>query len=337
MKSLICEHPTHLEYKERPVPTPTENEVLLKVKTIGICGTDIHAWAGKQPYFSYPRILGHEICGDIVALGNNVTQFNLGQQAAVIPYVSCQQCSACLDDRPNCCEKISVIGVHQDGGMAEYIAVPATNVLLADAIPPEAAALIEPFAISAHAVRRAECVPGDSVLVVGGGPIGLGVAAIARADGVQVALADTQPERRTHTEHQLGIPTLDPAHPHFDAQLRACFQGELPNKVIDATGNEYAMNNSVNLIRHGGHIIFVGLFKGNLSFPDPDFHKKETTMKGSRNATHEDFAKVERLMNEGKISADMMLSHRFSFHSLADIYEKEIVNNKNLLKAVVTF
>lgn len=337
MKSLICEKPTHLQYKEQPVPTLAENDVLLKVKTVGICGTDIHAWAGKQPFFNYPRILGHEICGDIIAQGEGVTRFHIGQQAVVIPYLSCQKCSACLAGRPNCCENISVIGVHQDGGMAEYIAVPESNLLLAEALDPAAAALIEPFAISAHAVRRAECTPGDSVLVVGGGPIGLGVAAIALADGLRVVLADTQAERRAHTERQLHIPALDPAHADFEPQLRACFQGELPNKVIDATGNENAMNNSVNLIRHGGHIIFVGLFKGNLSFPDPDFHKKETTMKGSRNATHEDFAKVGRLMSEGKISAHMLLSHRFSFHVLADIYEKEIVNNKELLKAVVEF
>ena len=209
--------------------------------------------------------------------------------------------------------------------------------LLAEGIDPAAAALIEPFAISAHAIRRAECAPGDSVLVVGGGPIGLGVAAIGLADGLNIALADTQPERRAHTHNLLGIPVLDPASPQFEQQLRANFQGELPNKVIDATGNEIAMNNSVNLIRHGGQIIFVGLFKGNLSFSDPDFHKKETTMKGSRNATHEDFAKVARLMSEGKISAEMMLSHRFDFSSLAVIYETEIVNNKNLLKAVVEF
>ncbi|MEQ9860256.1 zinc-binding alcohol dehydrogenase family protein [Pectobacterium cacticida] len=337
MKTLICREPTCFEYKERPVPTPAENEVLLKVKTIGICGTDIHAWAGKQPFFNYPRVLGHEICGVIVAIGNKVTHFSVGQQAAVIPYLSCNRCSACFDHRPNCCENISVIGVHQDGGMVEYITVPESNVLLAEGITPAAAALIEPFAISAHAIRRAECQPEDNVLVVGGGPIGLGIAAIGIADGVNLVLADTQAERRLHAHQRLSIAVLDPTDPQFERQLRASFQGELPNKVIDATGNEFAMNNSVNLIRHGGHIIFVGLFKGNLSFSDPDFHKKETTMKGSRNATHEDFAKVARLMREGKIDAKMMLSHRFNFSSLAEIYETQIVNNKNLLKAVVEF
>lgn len=162
MKSLICRQPTQFEYKERPVPTPVENEVLLKVKTVGICGTDIHAWAGKQPFFNYPRVLGHEICGDVVAIGNNVTRFHIGQQAAVIPYLSCNACSACLNHRPNCCENISVIGVHQDGGMVEYIAVPESNVLLAEGIDPAAAALIEPFAISAHAIRRGHWPGGRS-------------------------------------------------------------------------------------------------------------------------------------------------------------------------------
>ncbi|PWC15803.1 galactonate oxidoreductase [Brenneria roseae subsp. americana] len=337
MKSLICQHPTQMEYIERPIPVPSDSEVLIKVKTVGICGTDIHAWAGNQPFFNYPRVLGHEICGEVIAFGKKITSFRIGQQASVIPYIACNHCSACLNNRPNCCENISVIGVHQDGGMAEYLSVPAANLLSAENIDPITAALIEPFAISAHAVRRADCMPGESVLVVGGGPIGLGVAAIALADNLHVVLADTQLERREHSKNILGIRVLNPADADFESQLRQAFHGELPNKVIDATGNQHAMNNCVNLIRHGGQIIFVGLFKGNLSFSDPDFHKKETTMKGSRNATTEDFKKVEKLMSEGKLKAEMMLSHRFTFSELSDIYESEIVNNRNLLKAVVEF
>ncbi|PWC21663.1 galactonate oxidoreductase [Brenneria roseae subsp. roseae] len=337
MKSLICQHPTQMKYIDRPIPVPSDSEVLIKVKTVGICGTDIHAWAGNQPFFNYPRVLGHEICGEVIALGKKITSFRIGQQTSVIPYIACNHCSACLNNRPNCCENISVIGVHQDGGMAEYLSVPAENLLSAENIDPITAALIEPFAISAHAVRRADCTPGESVLVVGGGPIGLGVAAIAQADKLHVVLADTQLERREHSKNILGICVLNPADADFESQLRQAFHGELPNKVIDATGNQHAMNNCVNLIRHGGQIIFVGLFKGNLSFSDPDFHKKETTMKGSRNATTEDFKKVEKLMSEGKLKAEMMLSHRFTFSELSDIYESEIVNNKNLLKAVVEF
>ncbi|WJV62135.1 zinc-binding alcohol dehydrogenase family protein [Pectobacteriaceae bacterium CE70] len=337
MKSLVCLEPENMLFQQRNKPIPADNEVLIKIKTVGICGTDIHAWAGKQPFFSYPRVLGHEICGEVVGLGNNIHDIRIGKQVVVIPYVACKKCPACLSGRTNCCENISVIGVHQDGGFSEYLSVPVTNILLAEGIDPESAALIEPFAISAHAVRRAEIKPEEPVLVVGAGPIGLGVAAIAKADGAHVLVADTSAERRTHVQRYLQLEALDPAQADFDAQLREKFSGSLAQKVIDATGNPLAMNNTVNLIRHGGSIIFVGLFKGELQFSDPEFHKKETTIMGSRNATLDDFAKVGRLMVEGKLRAEMMLTHRYRFDVLADVYEKDVINNRDLIKGVIHF
>lgn len=337
MNTLICQEPKKLVWKERDIPIPGNGEALIKIKSVGICGTDIHAWGGNQPFFSYPRVLGHEICGEVVSLGRNIQNLEIGQQVAVIPYVACQQCPACQSGRTNCCEKISVIGVHQDGGFSEYLSVPVTNLLDAQGIDPQAAALIEPYAISAHAVRRAAVAPGEQVLVVGAGPIGLGAAAIAKADGAQVVVADTSPARREHVVSRLGLPVIDPSAEDFDAQLRDQFGGSLAQKVIDATGNQHAMNNTVNLIRHGGSIVFVGLFKGDLQFSDPEFHKKETTMMGSRNATPEDFAKVGRLMSEGKLTADMMLTHRYAFATLAEIYERDVINNRELIKGVITF
>lgn len=173
MKVLICQEIKNLVWEVRERPVPGDNEALIKIKTVGICGTDIHAWAGNQPFFSYPRVLGHEICGEVIESGKNIHNFNIGQQVAVIPYISCQQCPACKSGRTNCCEKISVIGVHQDGGFSEYLSVPVANILPADGIDPQAAALIEPFAISAHAVRRAAIAPSEQVLVVGAGPVNM--------------------------------------------------------------------------------------------------------------------------------------------------------------------
>ncbi|AHG21721.1 galactonate oxidoreductase [Chania multitudinisentens RB-25] len=337
MSTLVCQEPTKLVYQQRALPQPAPHEAVLKVITVGICGTDIHAWSGQQPFFSYPRVLGHEICGEIVSVGSSVNGLHIGQRVAVIPYVSCQHCSACHSGRPNCCENISVIGVHQDGGFSEYLSVPVSNLLAVDDVEPEAAALIEPFSISAHALRRAAVVQGDHLLVVGAGPIGLGVAAIAKADGAKVVVADTSAQRRAHVEQVLGLATLNPADSGFEAALRAQFDGMLAEKIIDATGNQRAMNQSVNLIRHGGSITFVGLFKGDLQFSDPEFHKKETTMMGSRNATKEDFVKVGQLMATGKITAKMMLSHQFDFATLAEKYEADVINNKQLIKGVIRF
>lgn len=335
MKTLVCKKPFKLAYEEREKPRAKSDEAIIKISAVGICGTDIHAYAGNQPFFSYPRVLGHEASGVIIELGENVSSFKVGQRVALIPYVSCDECDACKSGKTNCCEKISVIGVHEDGAFSEYLPVPAKNILpIDDSVDFTTAALIEPFAISAHAIRRAQLNKGDDVLVVGAGPIGLAAAAIAFADGANVVVADTSAERRSHIQKQLpGIKSLDP----INEKLEDFFGGKLPLVVIDATGNPKAMNNAVNSIRHGGKIVFVGLFKGNLEISDPDFHKKETTMMGSRNATFEDFAKVQRLMSEGKISAKMMLTHLFDYDELADIYEEKITKNKELIKSVILF
>lgn len=337
MKTLVCQQPGELMWQCRNIPEPQQDEVLIKVKRVGICGTDIHAWGGKQPFFSYPRVLGHEICGDIAALGSGVNSWRVGQQVAVIPYVACHECSACRSGRTNCCENIAVIGVHRDGGFSEYLSVPQQNILLAEGIAPEAVALIEPFAISAHAVRRAAVQPEDAVLVVGAGPIGLGAAAIAKAHGAQVMVADTRPQRRDHVARQLDLPTLDPLAADFHDRLRDGFSGHLPQTVIDATGSPQSMNQAVDLIRHGGCIVFVGLFKGDLQFSDPEFHKKETTLMGSRNATAADFAHVGELMQRGLLRAEMLLTHRLRFDELGSTYEQEVINNPQLIKGVIEF
>lgn len=334
MKALVCNKPFEFSYEQLSTPTIKEDQVLLKVAAVGICGTDIHAFGGNQPFFSYPRILGHEASGIIADIGSKVSQWKVGQRVALIPYVSCGECDACRSGRTNCCEKISVIGVHEDGAFSEYLAAPARNILaIDDQVDDITAALIEPFAISAHAVRRAEIKAGDDVLIVGAGPIGLGAAAIAAADGANVAIADTSAERREHIKTQLKLPAFNP----IDEKVENFFNGKLPLIVIDATGNQKAMNNDVNLIRHGGRIVFVGLFKGDFSIHDPDFHKKETTLLGSRNATPEDFEKVQSLMAQGKLSASMMLTHTFKFDQLAEVFEEQVVNNKALIKSVVTY
>ncbi|MCK3658205.1 galactonate oxidoreductase [Pasteurellaceae bacterium Pebbles2] len=332
MKTLVCNQPFDFQYITREKPTLKPTEVLFKAAAIGICGTDIHAYAGNQPFFSYPRVLGHEASGTIIKLGSSATKFRVGQRVVLVPYVSCGECDACKSGKTNCCEKISVIGVHEDGAFSEYLAVPEKNILpIADSVDDITAALIEPYAISAHAVRRAGLNKGDDVLVVGAGPIGLGVAAIAYADGANVVIADTSEERLQHIQKNLPVATINP----IKQKVEDCFNGKLPLIVIDATGNQKAMNNTVNLIRHGGRIVFVGLFKGNLEFSDPDFHKKETTMMGSRNATFEDFEKVQRLMAEGKLSAEMMLTHKFSFDEIGHIFEEKVTKNKSLIKGVV--
>ncbi|MDU7866321.1 MAG: zinc-binding alcohol dehydrogenase family protein [Pantoea sp.] len=337
MKALVIAEPRKMVWATREQPTPGAGEALIKILTAGICGTDIHAWSGNQPFFSYPRVLGHELCAEVVALGSGASGVEPGQRVALMPYISCLRCDACQSGKTNCCEQISVIGVHQDGGFCDYLSVPVSTLLVVDDVAPEAAALIEPFAISAHAVRRAAIVAGEQILVVGAGPIGLGVAAIAAASGAEVVVADTSAFRRQHVADQLGLAALNPAEEDFYTALREQFGGRLALKVIDATGSPAAMNNAVNLMRHGGTIVYVGLHKGDLVIPDSEFHKKETTLMSSRNATREDFDRVRELMASGALRAEMMLNHHLDFSTLADTFESQVINNRELIKGVIHF
>ena len=239
MKTLICQQPGVMEYVEKDIPTPADNEVLLKIKAVGICGTDIHAFAGRQPFFSYPRVLGHEICAEAVSRGSQCQTAQSGQRYSVIPCIPCGECAACREKKTNCCERVSLYGVHQDGGFSEYLAVREDNLVpLPDEVSDSAGALVECFAIGAHAVRRAEIKAEQNVLVIGAGPIGLATAAIARAKGAHVVVADIDCQRRQHVVDHLAINVFDPTQEGFIAALSEVFGGELACVVLDATGNK---------------------------------------------------------------------------------------------------
>ncbi|WP_244265794.1 zinc-binding alcohol dehydrogenase family protein [Polycladidibacter hongkongensis] len=320
------------------MPDYRDDEVLLKVSAVGICGTDIHAFTGHQPFFSYPRVLGHEICGVIDQLGSACSKFKVGQRVAVMPVISCGKCPACEVGKTNCCESASLYGVHQDGAFCEYLAVKEENLI---AVPEKltdcAAAYVEPFTISAHAVRRAETSNKDNVLVVGAGPIGLGVAAVAKATGAKVVVADVQDSRLQHVASKLGLATLNPTAEDFEEKLKATFDGRLPSTVFDVTGNKNAMTNAVNLICQGGKLVFVGLYIGDLQIDDPTFHRKETTLLASRNSTVEDYEHVLELMESGDLDESLLNNRVYDFETVGNTYAEDVVNNKELIKGLIKF
>src|SRR5678810_398704 len=171
MKSLICKQPYHFEYADINAPELTPGHAIIKIKRIGICGTDLHAFEGTQPYFNYPRILGHELAGKLIEF-DNAPGFEIGEAVTFIPYFNCGQCIACRKGKPNCCTKMQVCGVHVDGGMVEYLSVPSSSLLHSEGLSFDELALVEPLAIGAHGVRKAAIVPDEYVLVMGAGPIG---------------------------------------------------------------------------------------------------------------------------------------------------------------------
>ena len=315
-------------------PTPNEGEVLLKVKCIGVCGTDIHAYGGNQPFFSYPRVLGHELAGEIVEVGDGVS-LPVGASAFVIPYLECGTCVACRNNKPNCCTNIEVIGVHRDGGMSEYLTVPADHVVIADNVSYEELAIVECLAIGAHSVKRASINESDTVMVLGAGPIGLGVAQFAQIAGAKTFVADLNQERLDFCEQEFEFDALINSTSDVKQQLSELTNGEFPTVIIDATGSPKAMESTFEWLAHGGRIVFVSIVKADISFHDPEFHKRETTLLGSRNATKEDFEYVVECMRTNKIKSTTMITHRVKFDDFTTTFPDWVQTPSGVIKAVI--
>jgi len=278
---------------------------------VGVCGTDLHAFAGRQPYFSYPRILGHELGVEVAAVGGDVTNVRPGDRCAVEPYLNCGTCIACRRGKPNCCAELRVLGVHVDGGMREQLVVPARKLHASAVLAPEQLALVETLGIGCHAVARARHQRGETALVVGAGPIGLAVMQFATEAGAHVIALDVNPARLEFCRRQLGVPdALDgAAGPPIDA-LRRLTRGDLPTAVFDATGDPRSMESSFEFPAPGGRLVLVGLHPGSVSFSDPHFHRRELTLIASRNALPGDFARIIRLVEDGRIDTAPWVTHR---------------------------
>lgn len=308
MDVLVCTEPGKLAVESRPDPTPAAGEALVRPRRIGICGTDYHIYEGKHPFLQYPRVMGHELAVEVVTAptGSAVAP---GDICVVNPYLSCGTCIACRNGKPNCCVRISVLGVHQDGGMAGLLTVPVGNLIPAPGLTADQCATVEFLAIGAHAVRRGGVTARDRVLVVGAGPIGLGVAMFARLTGADVAVYDRDASRVAVAAAVAGTNALPEAPTAVEA-ANAYTGGEGFDVVFDATGTPGAMEAGFDFVAHGGRYVFVSVVKGPITFQDPDFHRKEMTLFGSRNATAEDFAHVIAAIRSGKANVDKLITSR---------------------------
>lgn len=337
MQTIVLERPGLLRLTTTPAPSePGPDEVLLRVRRVGICGTDIHAFHGRQPFFSYPRILGHELGAEVVAVGPGVSGIAVGDRCAVEPYLNCGNCIACRRGRPNCCVSLQVIGVHSDGGMREYITMPAAKLHPSAKLSLEQLALVETLAIGAHAVERAAIEPGEHALVVGAGPIGLTVMQFARLAGARVTALDISPERLAFCAAQgLADQTLVVSD-DLVAQVEA-LTGELPTAVFDATGSQSSMQRSFQLAASGGRLIFVGLVQGEISFSDPEFHRRELTLLATRNATPDDFRRIIALIEAGRIDTTPWITHRAGPAALVEVFPDWLQPGSGLLKGMLEF
>jgi 2-desacetyl-2-hydroxyethyl bacteriochlorophyllide A dehydrogenase len=335
MKQIICPEPGKLERREVARPIAEPGKVILKVNRIGVCGTDLHAYEGTQPFFTYPRVLGHELACEIAEGQGSDIKFKTGHPVTFIPYFPCNSCIACRNGKPNCCTKIQGAGVHIDGGMTEYILVPEYALIDGEGLTPDELAMVEPMAIGAHAVRITEIRSDEYVLITGAGPIGLGVMAFAKINGAKVIAMDVNNARlefaKKYFKADFTVNALDnPAE-----QIAKITGGEMVTAVIDATGNKRAIEGGLELLAHGGRITMVGIQKESFSFNHPEFHKRETTLRSSRNATREDFNNVVENIRNGKINVSALISHHVAFDSLPELFPQLLNPKMGVIKAVI--
>lgn len=323
-----CLDPGKFVLTERPLPSAAEGEVLVDVAAVGICGTDYHIFAGRHPFLSYPRVIGHEV-GGIVAEDSG--RWSRGEPVVVIPYLACGTCRCCRRGRPNACERLEVLGVHRDGGLCRRIAVPSDNLVAVDGLGPVEAAMVEFLAIGAHAVRRARSGPNDRVLVVGAGPIGLATALFARMAGSEVHLLDRSAGRLAMAASRFGLTRIHDAA----RQGPAAWPAEGFDIVFDATGDAEAMEAGFDLVSHGGCYVLVGVVQDRIGFSDPDFHKREMALLSSRNALRADFDLVIASLRSGAVAATPFCSGVLDLPDFATRFADLAQDRANLLKIVV--
>ena len=337
MRALSLDAPGKIQIvslSDPPMPGPTE--ALIRIRQAGICGTDYHAFHGNQPFFTYPRILGHELGVEIVAVGTEVRHLVEGNHCAVRPYLSCGSCPACLRGKPNCCIYLQVFGVHIDGGLRECALLPASYLHLASTLTFEQLALVEPLAIGAHAVAGAGISTGERVLVVGVGPIGLAVTQFALLMGAQVIVTDISQQRLAFCQNQWPTVTCIDGRGSVTEALERLLSDDFPTAIFDATGNPHSMQATFNYVGYGGRVIFVGLSQGDITFPDPLFHSREVTLLASRNALAADFDRIIEALQADEFNLEPWITHRATLETAAEAFPQWSGANSVMIKGLIS-
>lgn len=338
MRTLRLERPRDWRLTDTPeAAQPDTGEALVRVRKAGICGTDISGYLGKMPFFSYPRIPGHELGIEVLAVGHGVGNVKPGDTCSVEPYINCGACFPCRHNHGNCCENLTVLGVHVDGGLRPRFIVPARKLHPAAGLTFEQLALVETLAIGCHAVDRAAIRPDEFALVVGAGPIGLSVLEFVRLTGCRFAALDVNPGRLRFCADRMGIPlTITAAGGPDDIEaIRNAGQGNLPTVVIDATGHPRAMERSLEFVGFTGRVVFVGIVPDPIAVPDPLFHRREMTILGSRNALPGDFRRIIDLIRAGKIDTKPWISYRVGFEDVPGRFHDLTLPETGVIKAMI--
>ena len=338
MKAILLEKPESFTVADIAEPgLPGPEEALVRVHRVGICGTDISGYLGKMPFYSYPRIPGHELGVEVIDVGEGVTNVKAGDRCSVEPYLNCQQCLACRRGNTNCCESLQVLGVHTDGGLRRCFLVPARKLHRSEKLTLEQLALVETLGIGCHAVFRCDPQPKENVLVIGAGPIGLSVIEFLKLAGARIIVLDLSEKRLAFCKKVMGIQHV--ITPRGDAadleQLKKMTEEALPTIVIDATGSNKSMSHALNYVAHTGKLVFVGITTAEISVSHPLMHRREMTLLASRNALPRDFGRIIKLIEDRKIDTAPWITHRTSFDDLIPNFPSYTKMETGVIKAMV--
>jgi 2-desacetyl-2-hydroxyethyl bacteriochlorophyllide A dehydrogenase len=340
MKAIQLEKPERfrqIDIAEAGAPGP--GEALLRVHRIGICGTDYSGYLGKMPFFSYPRIPGHELGVEVMAVGEGVNNVRPGDRCSVEPYINCQHCYSCQRGLTNCCESHRTLGVMMDGGMCERIVLPARKLHRSAQLTFEQLALVETLAIGCHAINRGNPKPGEHLLVIGAGPIGLSVIEFAKLSGAKTVVMDMNEKRLAFVRERMGVPATILAAGGGEElkQLAELTNGQLADVVVDATGSNKSMSQALNYCTYGGRLVYVGITQQEVCFPHaPILHRRELTLLASRNALGPDFSRIIRLIEEGQIDTGPWITHHSDFDHMIEAFPAWLKPETGVIKAMVS-
>jgi len=338
MKVITLSQPGRFTLGEAEPPAqPKPGEALVRVHRVGICGTDAHAYRGKMPFVTYPRVLGHELGVEVLAVGSDVTTVRAGDMCALEPYLNCGQCVACRAGKTNCCTTLQVLGVHTDGGMRDQIIVPAVKLHPAVGLSYEQLALVETLGIGGHAVDRAQMQPDEWTLVIGAGPIGLSVLQFAQLATKNLIVMDINPTRLDFASEHFEIAHALKADNEPLIQIERITNGDLPTLVFDATGNAKSMMNAFRYVAHGGRLVFAGLIDADITFSDPFFHRREITLFATRNSTARDFQRILEQVRVGHIDTRPWVTHRATASDMIGQFDGWLQPESGVVKAMVEF
>jgi alcohol dehydrogenase len=337
MKALLLHAPRDFRTIEIDPPAPPgPGEAVVRVHRVGICGTDLSGYLGKMPFFSYPRIPGHELGVEVLAVGDGVTNVQPGDRCSVEPYINDPNSYASRRGFPNCCEKLEVLGVHRDGGLRPEFALPARKLHPSKILGFDQLALVETLAIGCHAVDRGAPRPDEACLVIGAGPIGLATLEFVKLSGAKPIVLDMNQGRLDFCRDVMGIPTTILLSDTVEADLREATDGHLPDVVIDATGASGSMSAAFGYVAPGGgRLVYVGITTGEVTFRHPVFHRPEGTLLCSRNALPRDFTRIIGLIENGSIDTRPWITHRSGFAELPGIFPSYTQPETGVIKAIV--